>query len=654
MAIALVLLAAIAIVYAQVGSHDFLNYDDPRYVTANPQVRAGLTYEGIVWAFTAVHDANWIPLTWISHMIDCQLFGVNPGWQHLMNVFIHAVNALLLFLLLKRLTGALWPSAFTAAVFALHPLHVESVAWIAERKDVLCALFFFLTIWAYIRYVERPALTRFLPVIGLFMCAVMAKPMAVTLPVCLLLLDLWPLRRLRLGRRVVMEKLPLFAFAAASSAIAFIAQRQGGAVAPLDQIPLAARAGNALISYVLYIADFIWPANLAVFYPYPAQIFAWQWVAAACALGAVTFLTVRSQRRYLMVGWLWFLVTLLPVIGLVQIGGQSRADRYTYIPMIGITIMVAWGAGELFENHGRLLSGLAVAALAAWAAVSWGDLNYWRNSITIFERAADVTHDNHVAYTNLGDALRSAGQSQQAIPWFEAAVRVRPNDETALEDLGATLQNAGRTGEALPVLEKVLRLRPESYSAHVGLAHALAQAGQLDEAANEYRIALRISPGGAEAQYGLGGVLETTGHFEEARSHLEAGLPFLIEQVNARPNDPDALYNLGTLYSMLHRYDEAISTLSLAVRQNPPDYRTHANLAGAFAGAGRLREAADEFGALVHLRPDDVNAHLKFATALEQLGRIDQAIGEYETMLQLQPNLPEVERHVNALKHRRP
>ena len=333
------LFLAIVAAYAQVYDFQFVNYDDPDYVTENLHVRHGLTASGVAWAFQSTEYANWLPLTWLSHMLDVELYGLDSGHHHLTSVAIHAITTLLLFALLLKITGDRWPSAFVAFIFGLHPLHVESVAWIAERKDVLCGLLYILALWAYVLYVERPGILRYMAIVILFAFGIMAKPMIVTLPFVALLLDVWPLHRF--SKKTVLEKVPLFALSAASAVITYIVQQRGGAVNTLAEIPFTLRLENAAIGYVTYIFQFLWPARLAVFYPFPNSLPAWEWIAAIVALIGITLVGLRS--RPFAVGWLWFLGTLVPVIGMVKIGLQSHADRYTYVPLIGLSIAIAWG-----------------------------------------------------------------------------------------------------------------------------------------------------------------------------------------------------------------------------------------------------------------------------------------------------------------------
>jgi hypothetical protein len=436
-AIVSVLLALTVFVYLPVRGFEFVNYDDPDYVTENLHVRSGLTANSVAWALTSRDAGNWHPLTWISHMLDCQLFGLNSGGHHLTNLALHALNTLLLFWVFTRMTGALWRSAWVALLFALHPLHVESVAWVAERKDVLSATFWFLTTLAYIRFVERRTLGRYLAMLLWFCLGLMSKAMLVTLPFVLLLLDVWPLKRLPEGGlpptagwwSLFLEKAPLIAVAAAASAVTFVAQRRAGAVTGLDSIPILARTGNACISYLTYLFQAVWPANLAVFYPMPIQFPVLQAVAAAASVVALSLLAWRSVRRrpYVFTGWFWYLGTLVPVIGLVQVGSQARADRYTYLPLVGVFAIAGWGLAEIVERRPRaqaLVVTLAVAATAAWTATTSRQLLHWRSTAALFDHALDVTSNNYVALDVLGGLLQAEGHHREAIARYEAALRI--------------------------------------------------------------------------------------------------------------------------------------------------------------------------------------------------------------------------------------
>jgi hypothetical protein len=443
--IGLGLLAAIGVVYWPVRHFEFINFDDDVYVWANPEVQNGLTLRGLAWAFTTGHAGNWHPLTWLSHMLDCQLFGVNAGAHHLVNVLFHAANTLLLFGVLKRMTGARWRSALVAALFALHPLHVESVAWVAERKDVLSTCFWLLTLWAYVRYVQKPEIHystaalrpltswNYWLALVFFVCGLMSKPMVVTLPLVLLLLDYWPLNRVAGCKlpaassdperstllALVWEKVPFLALAGVSCGLTLWVQQRGGAVASVESLPLGLRTGNAVVAYVRYLGHAFWPGGLAVFYPYQA----WSLptvVGAGVLLAGVTGVVVWRGRseRHLLVGWLWYLATLIPVIGLVQVGGQSLADRYTYVPLIGMFVLVAWGMPRSLTQPrlGKLaMIAAASAVLCACAVLSWVQVHHWRDSETLFRYALKVTTGSAQAHNNLGVALAAQGKLAEAV-----------------------------------------------------------------------------------------------------------------------------------------------------------------------------------------------------------------------------------------------
>jgi protein O-mannosyl-transferase len=507
--VALLLVVSVAVVYWQSRSFAFVNYDDPVYVTGNSHVLGGMTLDGVKWAFTTTHDANWFPLTWLSHMLTVQLFGLNPGAHHLVNVFLHAVNTFLLLMVLFRMTGALWRSALVAALFALHPLHVESVAWVAERKDVLSAFFWLLTMYAYCRYAEQPGTGRYLPVLLLFGLGLMAKPMLVTLPCVLLLLDYWPLRRLtpdggnlpvsgRSFGRLLLEKVPLFLLAAASSIVTLIAQQQGGAVNTLADSSFLFNVGNAVVSYARYLGMMFWPKGLAVFYPF--QDLGGGVIAGAALL--LTFLTagVMWQGRshpYLPVGWLWYLGTMVPVIGLVRVGAQSMADRYTYLPLIGLFVAVAWGLGELaerFPRNGGLVSYGSVACLGVLAFVSWVQLGHWRNDFTLYRHALAVTEHNWVAHGNLANALLNdpVRNGMPALPGLPAGMPGIPD-----------LQEA-RFQEAYDHLTELLRFRPGRASDYNNLGAIHQRRGEWSLAIEAYKKGLAADPSLPVIRYNLG------------------------------------------------------------------------------------------------------------------------------------------------------
>ena len=554
------LLFAVFAVYFQVRNHEFVSFDDPIYVTENPPVRAGLTWDGAAWAFTTFHDGNWFPLTWLSHMLDCQTFGLDSGWHHLMNALLHALSTLLLFMALKRMTGGYWQSAVAALLFGVHPLHVESVAWVSERKDVLSTLFWMLTLLAYIAYVARPARVRYVLTLIVFVLGLMAKPMLVTLPVVLLLLDLWPLRR---GVRI-LEKLPFFAASIVSSVVAYVAHQRGGAVAALEVVPLAPRLENALVSYAIYLVRTFWPTHLAVFYPYPLQSMVMPATLAAIALLVITVLVIsqRSRRPYLAVGWLWYVVTLTPVIGLIQTGSQARADRYTYIPMIGLSIAVVWGISEALTPWPRIQAVLAAAVVAVSLALGWHQVQYWRDSVSLYQHAIDVIPDNYLARYNLAAVLEAQGKTDEAVAQLREAVRLRPYYVPARAELGQLLAGQGHADEGLQELQTAVKLRPADPAAHFRLGSVLGSLGRTAEAAAEFSQVVRLQPNNADAHYNLGLALAQEEQLQEAAGEFST-------TVGLQPDDAAAHFNLGIVLARQGKTDAAIAQFSEALRIKP-------------------------------------------------------------------------------------
>ena len=560
LAIAVLLVAAIFTAYGQTTHFGFVNYDDPDYVSANAHVRAGITPEGVGWAFGHSFAGNWFPLTWLSHMLDCELFGLDSGRHHLTSVSIHALATLLLFLALRRMTSARWPSAMVAGLFALHPLHVESVAWIAERKDVLSAFFWMMTLYAYARYAARPGPVRYGLTLAAFSLGLMAKPMLVTLPVVLLLLDYWPLAR---GVRI-LEKVPFLVLSAAVCVITYVAHREAGATASLSIFPVAVRLENALVSCAVYIIKLFWPDHLAVFYPYSRHSLAVP--AALAALGLVTITVVAARtaarRPYLAAGWAWYLVTLAPVIGLIQVGAQARADRYTYIPMIGLTIALVWGAAEILEPWPRARAVLAWSLCAVCVALTWSQVRYWQDGVSLFRHAIDVTTDNYVAEFNLASALDERGEGVEAAGHLAEAVRIQPNSAAARAELGQLLARQGRIEEALQQLYTAVSLKPSDASVHYRLGTVLGAAAREGEAAAEFLEAIRLDPANADAHYNLGISLANQGRLRAAAGEFAAA-------ASLRPEDAVAHFNLGITLARLGRASESVAQLTEAVRIDP-------------------------------------------------------------------------------------
>lgn len=533
--ICMALIVMISAVYMQVGNHQFLSYDDAAYVTSNPHVASGFTGNNIIWAFTSVDEANWHPITWLSHMADVRFYGMNPRGHHLTNVVIHTASTLLLFLLLLRLTGGLWQSAFVAALFALHPLHVESVAWVAERKDVLSALFWFLTLLMYAEFTANRKPALYFLSLFFFMLGLMSKPMLVTLPVVMLLIDFWPLNRFRSGEQekglsqhfgrtitLVKEKIPFFACSLVSCVITIYAQNKGGATSSLHLIPFMLRIENALVTYVMYIYKTLWPHDLAVLYLFPSLIPLWKVFGSLIILLFLTSAAIRAGRRhpFFAVGWFWFLVTLLPVIGLIHVGNQSMADRYSYIPVIGLFIMAAWGVPVLtkgLRHRERILALLAGTVIITSAALTWHQLGYWRDTISLYRHTLQVTTDNYLINYNLGLALAEKGDLEAAIQEYRKALQINPDFTKARNNLGLALAQKGDLEAAILEYRKVLQINPDYTKARNNLGLALAQKGDLDAAIHEYQVALLLSPNYTKARINLGLALAQKKKQDETR-----------------------------------------------------------------------------------------------------------------------------------------
>ena len=589
--IGLFLILAVTVVYLQVGGFEFLNFDDDSYITKNPHVLSGLTAENVNWAFRTSHTGNWHPLTWISHMIDVEFFGMKAGMHHLVNLLFHIANTLLLFIIFRRMTGAFWKSALVAALFALHPLHVESVAWVAERKDVLSTFFWMLALLSYLRYTARPGTGRYAAVFFFFILGLLSKPMVVTFPFVILLLDWWPLQRMRgsMGETVpvtekegerrresihflIMEKVPFFLCTVLFSVVTYLVQRQAGSVRPFDQVHLADRVANAVISYAAYMGKLFRPVDLAVFYPYPRgfePLVLWGSVLILLAAFLLVLLLARKRPWY-VVGWLWYLGTLVPVIGLVQVGGQAMADRYTYIPLVGLFIMLAWGLEELSERL-RLRTSVRAAALLSLlmglAVLSWVQVGYWKNNFTLFTHAVEVTRDNDVAFYNLGNVMVMKGNHGGAIQYYSESLRIKPGDVRTLNNLGVTLKETGRLKQAVAHFRKALKVSPGDPQIYRNLADALKKQGVLDDASYNYgnasvcegnlddavvyyEKALKLNPLHAEAHNNLGYVLARRGRIGDAVTHFR-------EAVRLKPGYRDALNNLkGALSAQLSAISE--------------------------------------------------------------------------------------------------
>jgi tetratricopeptide (TPR) repeat protein len=510
-AVGLALVLVTVAAFWNVTSNDFVGFDDDEYITENPQVQAGLTPDSVAWAFGNYHSNNWHPLTWMVHMADWELFGAEAGGHHLTSLLFHALNALLLFLVFRRITGETWPSLFVAALFALHPTHVESVAWASEKKDVVSALFGILTIGAYAAYTRGPSTKRYLATLGLFACGLLAKPMLVTLPLVLLLLDYWPLGRCcgdparsRPWTALVVEKLPFIVLASLSSVVTVFAQQSGGIVKSLDTFTLAERLSNSIVAYAAYLGKLVWPANLAILYPHSRlSISDWRVLGSLLLLAAITWLVFRFRgiHRAPLVGWLWFLGTLVPVIGLVQVGNQAYADRYTYIPYIGLGITIAWAARPWFDRKVALV--LATVVLAAFGVRTWFQTQHWKDGISIFRHTVEVTEGNYRIHDSLGAVLAKDGRIDEALEQYREAVRIRPEFTAGQYNVGVALTRLGRIDEAVPAFEAAVEQDPDFLKAHFNLAVCHAQLNQAGPAIEHFREVLRIDPGNPEAEANL-------------------------------------------------------------------------------------------------------------------------------------------------------
>ena len=580
------------LVFLPAASNDFVNYDDQDYVTENPHVKAGLTAAGVAWAFTTGHASNWHPLTWISHMIDCQLYGLKPWGHHLTSVLFHAVNAMLLFVVLQRMTGAMWKSLLVALLFGLHPLRVESVAWVAERKDVLSTFFWMLTLWAYVLYAEKSKSrsSRSKVYYGLalffFVCGLMSKPMLVTLPFVLLLLDWWPLGRIsngvkgetaRMGcvslKRAVVEKVPFFALAALSSFITMLVQRESMS----EGLSLSIRLGNAVVSYCRYVGKMFWPENLVIIYPHPAG----HWstgVLLTCgliliALSATAF-ALRKRYAWFAVGWCWFLGVLVPAIGIVQVGSQSMADRYTYVPAIGILILFVWGGQELLKRWSTmkaLAAVLVAGGVLGCISLTERQISYWKDSYALFRHAVDSTTDNVAALINLGEAIARQGNSEAAMVEYREALKIRPHYAEAMNNLGVQLIKQKRLEEAIAMLQQALKVETNSSVIHNNLGQALSDAGSYDAAILMFREAVRLRPEYPKAQHNWGLALAGKRQVAEAIMHFE-------EAVRLDPYYFEAHNNLGIAYYAQGRLDDAIAQFQAALRINPDDAGVRQNI----------------------------------------------------------------------------
>jgi tetratricopeptide (TPR) repeat protein len=669
------LLAAAAIMALwQVNQCDFINFDDPLYVTDNIHVKSGITLGSIRWAFTTGYASNWHPVTWMSHMLDVQLFGLKPRWHHLTNLLFHIANTLLLFFVFHRMTKAPWKSAFVAASFALHPLHVESVAWVSERKDVLSTFFWMLTMGAYIHYVERPGLKNYLAVLIFFALGLMAKPMLVTLPFVLLLLDYWPLQRLdqkksaqqtrteasrhgagtpasagvtsslrksggklgpmsankrkgksgkmRIGqgiaqssvlvtpevlnpgpqssaiRPLLREKIPLFALAALSCIVTYAAQTRGGSVAPIEVFSPGVRIANALVSYIVYIGKTIWPVNLAVYYPHPGLWPLWKVLGAVLLLIAVTISVIRTSKRfpYLTMGWLWFTGTLVPVIGIVQVGGQAMADRYTYIPLIGLFVMTAWGIPELLKKwqptrfptpRKEALFASSALVLLSLFIVTWTQTGYWRNDIALYDHSIKVAGPSDIINYNRGAAYGNLGNQKQAISDYDRTIEINPKYAKAYYNRGITYGKLGDHRQAISDYDRAIEIDPKFADAYNNRGIVYGELGNQRQAISDFDRAIEIDPDYEKAYYNRGVVYDLLGNNRQAISDYDRAIEINPEYV-------EAYNNRGIAYAKLGDKRRAISDYDRAIEVNPKRAEAYYNRGITYAELGYDSKAVED------------------------------------------------------------
>ncbi len=630
-------------VFAQVLRHDFLNYDDDVYVTSNQRVTSGLSVDGILWAFTTSSASNWHPLTWLSHQLDCSIYGPRPGGHHATSLILHLANVLLLFWLLTRITGNSGASGFVAALFGIHPQHIQSVAWLAERKDVLSAFFWMLTMLSYCFYTSvwkqngkaaRPKSSKWKPqgvkpsyayalTIIIYCLGLMSKPMLVSLPFVLLLIDYWPLGRFGENGpgtvRLLFEKFPFLALAVASGVITFVVQRKGGTVSPLEEIQLSVRAANAVVTVLIYLTKTIWPSNLAVFYPHPqTTIPLWQVVASAAFVAGVSIAAIRfaKQLPYLLVGWFWYLVTLTPVIGIMQVGSQARADRYTYIPLIGIFIIIAWGVPDLVRRFIRkpqltqqVLMVAAVVVVLAFTTAAYVQTGYWRNSISLLTHALKVTDRNVIAHNNLGVALGETREYNLADKHFREAARWAPKYDLPHFNMGIFAVRRNDMKRALVEYQTAIKINPNYAKSHTNLGGVLLGFKRVDEAEAQFKEAIRLDPDDVLAHSNLAAIYS-------ARGRIDKAIPLYKQAVQIEPENAYNQFKLAVLFAQEGKYDEAVSHYKAALRAHPEYVEARNNLALALFAKGQSEEAVRQLREALRISPGWLEASNNLAWTL--------------------------------------
>ena len=665
----LLLIFTTLLAYWQVENHDFLFFDDESYVTENRYVQEG-GWDNIIWAFTNMKSANWHPVTWLSHMLDSYLFGLNPKGHHLTNLFFHITNTLLLFFLFAYMTGCLTRSGFVAALFALHPLHVESVAWVAERKDVLSTSFWFLTLLSYIYYVKNRNIKRYLLLLIPFVLGLMSKPMLVTLPFVLLLIDYWPLDRLKVKNHISLsylhkqrkrfssdikpflhvfyEKIPLFILSIIIGSLTIVAQDKGGAIRTLEDFPLSTRFSNAFLAYGGYIKKMLWPYHLAPYYPYPKSFSILEVVSVILLLLIISYLFLNKSRThpYLSVGWLWFIGTLLPVIGFVQVGWQAMADRYTYIPLVGLFIIISWGSPELlrgFKYQRKFLSIIATMILTLLFMLTWFQVKHWKDTVTLFEHTIKVTKDNEFAYTNLGHAFYKRKNLEKAIQLYSSTLSLNPRNVGAKVALGFVLTETGKLDEAQRHLSEAMKFDPKFVQTHYSFGVYYAKKGLINDAIKSYNEALKIDPEYAPAINDIGNILKNKGLLNQAIEKYK-------EAAEIQPFNSVIRNNLGIAYLENEEFDKAIFEFKEAIAIDPENVDAHNNLGSTFYYSGLFDEAISEFKKVLERAPNDKSTHISLGMVYLKKGMISLAKNQYQKALFIDSDYKEAIEGLNKIE----
>ena len=648
-------------VYWEVQYHEFVNYDDGRYITENKHIR-DFSKENLIWAFTSSYAANWHPITWLSHMLDIRLYGLNPKGHHLTSLVLHIANSLLLFLVFARMTGSIWRSCFVASIFAFHPINIESVAWAAERKNVLSTFFWLLTMWAYVHYLQKRNLARYSTVVLFFAIGLMSKAMLVTLPFVLLLLDYWPLKRFEITHlkrifsgdtknqieykqkllNLIFEKIPLLFLVVGSCIVTLSAQKLAGAIVSIETVQTTTRISNALVSYLVYLEKMMWPKEFSVFYPYPfGESYIWEGLVSGSVLTGITIIILRLIKKapYLSVGWFWYLGTLIPTIGLVQVGQQAMADRYAYVPLIGIFIIIAWGVPDLLQNYPfrkkllSILSGIFFSVLITLTSVQ---LPYWENSVKLFEHAIEVTHKKYPSfvgiYNNLGVVLNQQMKFEEAMVHFNNAVKLQPTYSETHNNLGNAFSGLNRFQEANISYKEAIRLKPDYPEAHNNLANSLSKKREdLEEAIFHYKKAIQLKPEFYEAHFNLGVTLNKWNDSDQAIGHLQ-------EAIRLKPNLSESYLALGNILIKKNKFKIAIDHLEVIIKTDPNNAIAHNSLGSALGGQGNFKQAIAHFNTAIKINPRYVKAHQNLGTALSILGESDKSVDHFKIAKELSVN----------------